>query len=165
VIKKHAEEVINFIMPNRYRIYTFGNGGSASIADHMACDWMKFAEADLRIISLSSNGPLLSAIGNDLGYEETCAAQLRMLGLNHWDTLVLVSSSGTSQNIVYAATEAKRLGLALVSFTGNIKGSVGGPARALADVSVHCDSDDYGTVEDYHSQVMHEVARQLKALK
>ncbi len=146
-------------------IYTFGNGGSASIADHMACDWMKGTYTNkpgcksLRVISLSSNGALLSAIANDMGYEETGSRQIQWLA-DAWDIIVLISSSGTSKNIVKAAEEARRKGCILIGFTG----FTGGSLKQWADVSVHCDSDDYGVIEDYHSNVLHEVARQLRQI-
>lgn len=145
---------------NITNLYTFGNGGSASIAEHMACDWMKGTNGRFVVFSLSSNGPLLSAIGNDFGYENTCSAQLEWVA-QRFDVVVLISSSGTSHNIVKAAKKAKEIGCKLIGFTG----FTGGPLRELCDVSVHCDNYDYGVVEDYHSQVMHEVARQLKVLE
>lgn len=142
------------------KVYTFGNGGSAAIADHMACDWMKFADSEIPVISLSSNGPLLSAIANDMGYEQTCRYQIDQL-LNSDDILVLISSSGKSSNIVKAAEKAQELGVFVIGFTG----MSGGGLKELADVNVHIDSKDYGEIEDYHSNVMHMVARMLRAGK
>lgn len=138
-------------------IYTFGNGGSASISEHMACDWMKGTDGLVRVVSLSSNGPLLSALGNDLGYENTCYSQLQWL-LKPGDVVVLISSSGSSLNIVKAAEFAAEEGVLLIGFTG----FTGGPLRLLSDISVHIDSTDYGVVEDYHSNVMHQVLRELR---
>lgn len=145
-------------------IYTFGNGGSASIADHMACDWMKSTyrpgKPNLRVISLVCCGPLMTALSNDYGYEETGSRQIQWL-CDKGDTVVLISSSGTSKNIVKAAEEAKRKECTLIGFTGNAQNSDGGPLRKWADLSVHCESTDYGVIEDYHSQVMHAVVRAI----
>lgn len=148
-------------------IFTAGNGGSASIANHMACDWMKSTHkpgrAPIRVISLVSNMELLTALGNDLGYDETISRQIEWLARKS-HVIILISSSGTSKNIVKAAEEAKRVGCKLIGFTGNAGNSDGGPLRKWADVSVHCDSNDYGIIEDFHSQVMHEVVRIIKGM-
>ncbi len=137
-------------------IYTFGNGGSASIADHMACDLMKSTQGHFSVISLSSNGALLSAIGNDFGYEFTASKQIFWLDRENC-AYILISSSGSSKNIIAAAKLIKFYGRPLVGFTG----FDGGGLKELCDVSVHIDSKDYGEVEDYHSQVMHEMVRQV----
>lgn len=160
-IKEDAKNVLNFI--KKYKnIYTFGNGGSASIANHMACDWMKSTKGRWTVTSLSSNGTLLSAIANDLGYQHTCAMQIDWhIKDTKKDVLVLISSSGTSENVSKAAMAASCIGIPLVCFTG----FTGGCLKRLANISVHIDSNDYGIVEDYHSQVMHEVVRQLKEVK
>lgn len=153
-------EVASALRTSLGRIYTFGNGGSASIAEHMACDWMKGTNGMFQVVSLSSNGPLLSAIANDCGYDQTCAKQLEWQA-NPEDIVVLISSSGKSENIVKAAEMALFLGCELIGFTG----FSGGPLKELADISVHISSDDYGIVEDYHSTVMHQVLRDLRGGK
>lgn len=156
-----AKRVAAYLRKTNCIIYTFGNGGSASIANHMACDWMKGTYDPngfiLKVISLCSNMPLITALANDFGYEETCAKQIEYL-CHSKNTLILISSSGKSANVVKAAIKAKKLGLTVIGFTG----FDGGLLKPLSDISVHLDSDDYGEVEDYHSQVMHEVARQLR---
>lgn len=159
-IRKDAEQVVEHLWGQTGTIYTFGNGGSASIANHMACDWMKscWDANPLKVISLCSNMPLMTAIANDFGYEYTASKQIEWLA-NKKSIVVLVSSSGKSPNVIEAALKAKRLGCLLIGFTG----FKGGELRLLADVSIHIESDDYGIVEDYHSQVMHEVVRLLKA--
>lgn len=156
-INSTAKKVVSFLRKPHSTIFTFGNGGSASIAEHMACDWMKGSNGAFRVISLSSNGPLLSAIGNDLGYENTCYSQLDWL-CTGGEIVVLVSSSGTSANIVKAAKFCKSAGIRLIGFSG----FSGGPLRELADLSVHLDSADYGEIEDFHSNVMHEVYRIMR---
>lgn len=160
-VKRDARRVVDCL--NTYKplnIFTFGNGGSASIAEHMACDWMKSADTGLRVISLSSNNSLLSAIGNDMGYENTCVAQLEWLA-EDCDVVVLISSSGTSPNIVKAVEYCASKGIVCIGFSG----FSGGPLRKDSYLSVHADAFDYGEVENYHHAVMHEVVRVLKARK
>jgi phosphoheptose isomerase len=158
-VKKDAKRLIDFVnsVEPSGCFYTFGNGGSASIAEHMACDWMKGTDSKWVVVSLSSNGPLLSAIGNDMGYEYTCLAQLRWLPKAHF--VVLISSSGNSPNIVKAAQWVKKSGMKLIGFSG----FGGGKLKELSDCSISIDSTDYGVCEDYHSNVMHEVLSQLRA--
>lgn len=160
-IKEDADRVVNALCTARCgQIYTFGNGGSSSIADHMACDWMKGTDGNFLVHSLSSNPALLSALANDFGYESTASKQLEWL-VSRFDVVVLISSSGNSPNVVKAAKTARDIGCVVVGFSG----FDGGELRKLSHVSVHIESTDYGICEDYHSQVMHEVARQLKEIE
>lgn len=156
-----AKRIIAFLDNRKItQLYTFGNGGSASIANHMACDLMKSTKGKYQVVSLSSNNALLSAIGNDLGYADTCREQIRLLGIVEKNAaLILISSSGTSPNIANAAIYASNWKIPLIGFTG----FTGGVLKQVSDLSVHINSDDFGRVEDYHSQVMHEVVRQIRA--
>lgn len=143
------------------RIFSCGNGGSAAIANHMQCDHTKgiAAATDLspRVLSLSANVELLTAIANDTGYENVFVHQLETQS-EPGDVLLAVSSSGRSPNIVSALTWAREHGLATIAVTG----FDGGPARAAADVSVHVDSLNYGIVEDLHQAVMHALAQYIR---
>lgn len=143
--------------------FVFGNGGSSAIANHMECDVTKSTDGKYRVISLCANTSMLTAIANDLGYKETCAAQLRWrnFGYNPPNAVILISSSGNSKNIIRAAEFCKEQKAKLIAFTG----FDGGKLKKLADVSVHIDSNDYGEIEDFHSNVMHEIVRQLKEQK
>lgn len=161
-IWEDAAAVLNELEKHAGIIWTFGNGGSASIANHMACDWMKATSGHFRVISLSSNGSVLSAIGNDAGYDRTAVDQLRWLAPSK-GPVVLISASGMSPNVVEAAKYCQVTGIPIIAFSGNAMGRRGGRLREMATVSVHCKSRDYGVIEDYHSQVMHEVLRQWLA--
>lgn len=152
-LKRDAKKVLHALKCAK-RIYTFGNGGSAAIANHMACDWMKLSDGYFNVTSLTANTSLLTAIGNDLGYNEVLSAQVRWQ-ITPLDLLVLVSSSGNSLNIQHGVAAAIELGAKVLGFTG----FDGGFLRYHADISVHIDTVDYGVAEDYHSNVMHEVAR------
>ena len=142
-------------------VFTCGNGGSASIANHMQCDHIKGVSAatDLspRVVSLSTNIELLTAIANDCSYSEVFARQLRTQA-RAGDVLVAVSSSGRSQNIVRGLRWARENGLRTIALTG----FCGGEARALAEVSVHVDGTNYGVVEDVHQAIMHALAQYIR---
>jgi phosphoheptose isomerase len=143
------------------RIFSCGNGGSASIANHMQCDHVKGVRTgtDLcpHVLSLSTNVELLTAIANDTGYENIFVYQLQSQS-EPGDVLLAVSSSGRSPNILRALTWARDHGLRTIAVTG----FDGGAARATAEVSVHVDCTNYGIVEDLHQAVMHALAQYIR---
>jgi phosphoheptose isomerase len=143
------------------RVFSCGNGGSASIANHLVCDHTKGVgtKTDLlpRVGSLTSNVELLTAIANDVAYEEVFAFQLQSQALPG-DVLVAISSSGRSANIVRAMTWARDNGLHTIAITG----FEGGRARILADVAIHFECTNYGLVEDLHQAAMHALAQYIR---
>ena len=143
------------------RMFSCGNGGSASIANHAQCDHVKNIRTatDLapRVLSLSTNVELLTAIANDMGYENVFVHQLQSQS-GPGDVLMAVSSSGRSANIVRALEWARDHGLRTIAITG----FDGGEARAVAEVSVHVECTNYGIVEDLHQAVMHALAQYVR---
>ena len=142
-------------------VFSCGNGGSASIANHLQCDHVKGVRTatDLapRVVSLSANVELLSAIANDLGYENVFVYQLQSQS-RPGDALIAVSSSGRSPNIVHALTWAREHGLRTIALTG----FGGGAARTVAEVAIHVDCTNYGIVEDLHQAIMHGLAQYIR---
>lgn len=144
-------------------IFVCGNGGSASIAEHFGCDHSKGVHMDTKtlrpnVVSLASNMAVITAIGNDLGYDKIFSKQLEFSSANDSDILVVVSSSGNSPNILNAldiANDRGMVSIALVGFDG-------GAAARKADVVVHVNSDNYGIVEDCHQIIMHSWAQCLR---
>jgi histidinol-phosphate phosphatase family protein len=153
-----AAEVLTEAYLRDATVFACGNGGSASIANHLQCDHVKGirngTDLTTRVFSLSTNIELLSAIANDLGYEQVFEYQLQSLA-RPGDVLVAVSSSGRSPNIVRALDWAAASGLRTIALTG----FEGGPARRHAAVSIHVDSDNYGIIEDTHQACMHLLAQ------
>jgi phosphoheptose isomerase len=143
------------------RMFFCGNGGSASIANHMQCDHTKgirtATDLSPHVFSLSANVELLTAIANDTGYENVFVYQLQAQS-GPGDVLLAVSSSGRSANIVRVLTWARDHGLRTIAVTG----FDGGAARAVAEVSVHVDSTNYGIVEDMHQAIMHALAQYIR---
>jgi phosphoheptose isomerase len=143
------------------RMFSCGNGGSASIANHMQCDHVKGVgngtDLNPRVLSLSTNVELLTAIANDHGYENVFVHQLQSQA-RPGDVLIAVSSSGRSANIVRALSWAADNGLRTVAITG----FDGGAARAAAHVSIHVDCGNYGVVEDVHQAIMHALAQYIR---
>jgi len=102
-------------------IYFVGNGGSAAEAEHLAAELVgRFAveRAPLRGGALTASGALLTALGNDYPADELFARQVQGL-LDERDTLVALSTSGRSRNVLRALEEATRLGCTRIGFTGN----------------------------------------------
>ena len=143
------------------RVFSCGNGGSASIANHMQCDHVKnirtATDLSPHVLSLSANVELLTAVANDTGYENVFVYQLQSQS-EPGDVLLAVSSSGRSPNIVRALTWARDQGLQTIAITG----FDGGAARAAAEVSVHVDCANYGIVEDLHQTIMHALAQYIR---
>jgi phosphoheptose isomerase len=143
------------------RMFICGNGGSASIANHMQCDHVKGIRTatDLRprVLSLSTNVEFLTAVANDLGYENVFVYQLQAQA-DPGDVLIAVSSAGRSPNIVRALKWARDNGLRTIAITG----FDGGAARAAAEISIHVDCANYGIVEDLHQTVMHALAQYIR---
>jgi phosphoheptose isomerase len=143
------------------RVFSCGNGGSASIANHMQCDHVKgirtATDLSPHVLSLSNNVELLTAIANDTCYENIFVYQLQSQS-EPGDVLLAVSSSGRSPNIIRALTWARDRGLRTIAVTG----FDGGTARAVAEVSVHVDCTNYGIVEDLHQAIMHALAQYIR---
>ena len=143
------------------RMFSCGNGGSASIANHVQCDHVKGVRTatDLapQVMSLSTNVELLTAIANDIGYDQVFVYQLQSQAAPG-DVLMAVSSSGRSPNIVQALNWARDHGLRTIAVTG----FDGGAARVVAEVSIHVDCTNYGIVEDLHQSVMHALAQYIR---
>ena len=142
-------------------VFSCGNGGSAAVANHLQCDHLKGVRSgtDLqsRVISLSSNIELLTAIANDVGYHDSFAYQLRAQS-QPGDVLIVISSSGSSPNILRALNWACANDLRTVALTG----FDGGGARSIAEIAVHVDSANYGIVEDLHQSIMHAMAQYIR---
>ena len=142
-------------------LWIAGNGGSAAISDHTTCDTTKGTHVDghppIKSVSLASNGPMLTAIGNDISYDEVFRQQLKYY-LGKDDAVLVVSSSGNSPNVVNACQYAKDFGVPTIAFVG----FGGGKLKDLADVAVHVPVDNYGIAEDTHQSFMHVITQYLK---
>jgi phosphoheptose isomerase len=142
-------------------IYSCGNGGSAAIANHLACDCLKGVRTDTtirpRVFSLSTTIELITAIANDIGYDDIFTYQLGSLA-KPGDILIAITSSGQSPNIVSALTWAKENGLKTIAMTGFL----GGKSAEIADIALHVDAHNYGVIEDIHQSMMHALAQYMR---
>jgi D-sedoheptulose 7-phosphate isomerase/D-glycero-D-manno-heptose 1,7-bisphosphate phosphatase len=158
---EYAAGILIEVYTRGARMFSCGNGGSASIANHMQCDHTKGirTSTDLtpRVLSLSANAEVLTAIANDIGYEEVFVHQLESQSRSG-DVLIAVSSSGRSPNITRALSWARDHGLRTIAITG----FEGGAARMIAEAAIHVDSTNYGVVEDAHQLIMHALAQYIR---
>ena len=147
---------LELTLVNKSRIYIIGNGGSSATASHMVND----LGAGLRrrdivnfdVMSLGDNSPVVSAIANDIGYENIFFMQMKGL-INPNDIVIAISCSGDSPNIVKAVDYAKDLGCKIIGITG----FDGGYLKAISDISFHVNApkNEYGLVEDVHMILDH----------
>jgi D-sedoheptulose 7-phosphate isomerase len=148
------------VWKNRSAVWICGNGGSAANAVHWANDFLypvaKHASHGIRIHALSANPSVLTCLGNDLGYDEIFAYQLRTLAASG-DLLIVLSGSGNSANILKALNMARTLGVK----TYAIVGFDGGEAKALADRSIHFEVDNMQLAEDFQTVICHALVQTL----
>lgn len=142
-------------------IYFIGNGGSAATASHFANDLAigtNSYDKPFRVISLTDNQAIITALGNDFGYEEIFVRQLRVLG-KQGDVLVGISASGNSPNLIKAFEYASSAGIKTVAITA----FDGGKMRAMADEGIHVPTapKEYGPAEDAHMVLDHLVGAYL----
>lgn len=153
-------DVFEAVAERHGTIWVAGNGGSAAISDHTVCDVSKGTHVDgckpLRCVSLSSNGPMVTAIGNDIGFDQIFERQLAFYA-RPGDAALFVSSSGNSPNVVHACEYAKQMGITTIAFVG----FSGGRLAALADHVIHIPIHNYGIVEDLHQSLMHVITQYL----
>lgn len=133
-------------------VHIMGNGGSAATASHFACDLHATVRGQpgLRVASLSDNVPLLTALANDHGYENVFVEQLSR-DLQTDDVVVVLSASGSSENVL----RALRLARQRKATTVGLLGFGGGQAEALTDHAIVVSSEDFGIVESVHNALEH----------
>lgn len=147
---------------NSKQVFILGNGGSSSTASHMAADLAKNTIGPnmkrFRIMSLNDNAAIMTALANDLGYENVFSEQLTNL-IQAGDVLIVVSASGNSPNVLKAMRYARSCSAEVVGMLG----FGGGKAAELSDIALIIPSDHYGVVEDLHLIVNHILVDYFKA--
>ena len=158
-VKRWADFVFD-VRKRGSTLYLIGNGGSAAAASHLSVDLGKGTVAAdrlrdeshkrLRVVSLTDNVPWITAVANDLDYEQVFVQQLRSAAVAG-DALVAFSGSGNSPNVLAAVDWANRHGLG----TFGVTGFDGGRLKELQQDGVHVDLDDMAMVESLHVCVFH----------
>jgi D-sedoheptulose 7-phosphate isomerase len=139
-------------------VFLFGNGGSASLASHFACDLSKGTAVNgmrrFRVLSLTDNVPLLTAWANDTHYDDIFAEQIRTF-IQPKDIAFAISGSGNSPNVLNGLAAAREA----LAFTIALTGYLGGKAAGLADLAIIVPSDDMQHIEDLHLTIAHSIFR------
>ena len=159
-LKNIIEEILTAVKKQK-NIFSCGNGGSASTAEHLSCDFSKGSCTDtnlnIKVFSLNSNVSLMTAIANDISYDDIFSYQLARFGKPN-DILLLFSVSGSSKNILKCAKEAKRKKIKIISFTG----FNGGKIKKLSKYNTNFATNNFGIVEDCHLSIMHFISQYIR---
>jgi D-sedoheptulose 7-phosphate isomerase len=141
------------------RVFFIGNGGSAATASHWVNDLTRWRDHPFRALSLTENVAVLTAYGNDFGYDQVFIRQLETL-MASGDVVVAISASGNSENIKLAVEYANAAGAVTIGLTG----FDGGALREMAQLVVHVPTDpgEYGPAEDAHMVLNHVVTSYLQ---
>lgn len=137
-------------------VFVFGNGGSAALASHFACDLGKGtvnnSRKRFRVMALTDNVPLMTAWANDSKYEDIFAEQLSNFA-TPGDIAFAISGSGNSPNVLKALRVAKQIG----SVTTGLTGFSGGRMLALCDECIVVPCDNMQIIEDLHLCIAHSI--------
>jgi len=138
---------------NNKKILIAGNGGSAADAQHIAAELVArfyFDRPALGAMALTTDSSILTAIGNDYGYDQLFSRQIEANG-NEGDIFIAISTSGNSVNIIKAIESAKKKGLTIVGLTGNKEGKM----DALCDMIIKVPSSDTPRIQEAHILIGH----------
>jgi D-sedoheptulose 7-phosphate isomerase len=161
IIKQIAETILDAYQ-RESTIYLFGNGGSAALASHLACDLGKGTvngnSKRLRVLALTDNVPLMTAWANDSKYEDIFAEQLSNL-VRPDDVAFAISGSGNSPNILRALKVAREAG----AITVGLSGFAGGRMRELCDQCMIVPCNNMQIIEDLHLCAAHALFTAVQA--
>ncbi|MDP3789601.1 MAG: SIS domain-containing protein [Candidatus Omnitrophota bacterium] len=151
-------EIINKKTGQGGKLLFIGNGGSASIASHLATDFVK----NVRIPAMAFNdSSLLTCLGNDLGYERVFEKPVEIFATPR-DILIAISSSGKSQNILRGVSAARKKKSVVITLSGFDRKN---PLRGMGDVNFYVPSASYGHVEIMHLALCHLLADVIMKVK
>lgn len=145
------QESVGHLLDTKKRggiVYVIGNGGSAGIASHFSTDLLKALKIPSQTFYDTN---VMTCLSNDLGYENVFSFPLSLV-MKPEDTLVAISSSGASKNILKAVDEAKEKNCKVITLSG-FKST--NPLRTMGDLNFWLDIEDYGLVETGHAFLLH----------
>tara|TARA_B100001029_G_scaffold74413_1_gene60775 strand:- start:790 stop:1371 length:582 start_codon:yes stop_codon:yes gene_type:complete len=155
-----ASKLILDVIKKGKTIYVCGNGGSAAIANHYVCDFIKYfrqrSKFSPKIVSLSNSIETITAIANDMNYKYIFKYQLESL-YKKGDILLIISSSGNSENVKEVLKFANKKKIKTIGFSG----FKGGYLNKNSNISLHVKAMNYGISEDSHHVLMHIILQYL----
>ena len=147
-------QILKHAWKNEQQVLICGNGGSGSLASHLACDLQKglgcLTDRKFKAMAITDSLPLLTAWANDTDYSNIFAEQVSTWA-KPGDVLVAISGSGNSPNIIRALEAAKLAGVKTVGVTG----MGGGKLAGLADIAIIVPSNNMQQIEDVHLVITH----------
>ena len=150
-----AADAIRTALASGRKVLVFGNGGSASDAQHMTTELVgRFQKerAGYQAIALTADSSLLTSVANDYGFERVFARQIEALG-HAGDVAFAITTSGTSPNIIAALRLAQERGLRTISLTGRD----GGEAGRLAEIHINVPDNCTARVQEVHRTLIHAI--------
>ena len=139
---------------NKKKLLICGNGGSAADAQHIATELVirmnRKKRPPMAAIALTTDTSMLTAGGNDIGFENVFSRQVGALGLKG-DVLIAISTSGMSENVIRAVKEANKTGLYVIGFLGK----KGGKLRKMVDIPIVIPANDTQRIQEGHITVGH----------
>ena len=154
-------EVLLYAYREDKQVFIVGNGGSAATANHFVCDFGKNAvqgdKRRFRILSLCDNIEKITALGNDISFEEIFRQQLMNL-MNDGDVIIAVSASGNSPDLVRALEYAHKKNGRILSLAG----FQGGKLKELSEVCMVAEMSSYERIEDMHLIILHMIVCFMK---
>jgi phosphoheptose isomerase len=156
-----AADLIEQCLHSGNKLLLCGNGGSAADAAHFATEFVVRFAKDRRAypaICLASDGGLLTAAGNDYGFDEIFARQVAAFGVRG-DVVICLTTSGKSKNVVRALEEAKARKLKTIAFLGRDGGSTFG----MADVDLLVSSNSTARIQEAHQLLLHVLCEVIEA--
>lgn len=157
-----ATDIILNCISSENSIWIFGNGGSASTAEHLETD-LSFVRHEIKTLkirasALTGNSALITAIANDIGFENIFSHQLLRKAIKD-DLCIVISASGKSLNLINAVKIAKQIGLRTIGLLG----FDGGELAKQVDFSIIVETEigKYGPVEDVHLAICHAISENL----
>jgi D-sedoheptulose 7-phosphate isomerase len=133
-------------------VFAFGNGGSAADAQHFVAELVgryKKSRQGLRAVALTTDSSVLTAVGNDFGFEQVFARQIDAL-IRRGDIALGISTSGNSPNVLRALETAKKHQAVTIALTGR-----GGEAGRIAEYQIAVDEDDTARIQEVHGTLLH----------
>lgn len=151
-VARMAEEITK-ALKNNNKVFFFGNGGSAADSQHMAAEFIGRFQRERRslpAIALTTDSSVLTALGNDYGFDVVFSRQLEGLA-QKGDVAVAISTSGNSKNVIAGVYQAKKTGLKVMSFTG----CGGGKLAPLCDLNLIVESSNTARIQESHICFFH----------
>ena len=163
--KKNIEKTVSLILEalkNDKKLLICGNGGSAAESQHFAAELVgrfKMSRKGIPAIALTTDTAIITALGNDFGFDSIFAQQVETLG-REGDVLCCLSTSGTSANLIMASLKAREKDIPTLSLLGKD----GGKMKEISDISIMVPSQDTARIQEVHLLILHVICQMIEKI-